>query len=104
MNAVTKTPAPAPAVLSATGVARLLNLNESYFRNRRATLERDHGFPPKLPGINGWSKAAVMRWISTNGETYLPGQPRAEHSSEEVSITVAARALEDEYANAGRQG
>lgn len=46
--------------------------SERTFDNKRATLERDHGFPTKLPGLKRWSRSAVNRWIDTNGETYMP--------------------------------
>lgn len=67
---------PAPAV-NAAAVARLLGYAAAeYFYRRRPALER-LGFPPKLPGVNAWSSAAVLRWIETNGETYLPAAPPA---------------------------
>lgn len=58
-------------VIRAATVAALLNCSEGAFRNKRRNLERD-GFPPKLPGCNGWSRAAVMRWIDTNAGRDLP--------------------------------
>ncbi len=99
MNEEAKASISSPAVLTAAGVARLLNLTDGYFRNRRAELEA-FGFPKKLPGLNAWSKAAVMRWIATNGETYLPGKAEAQigAADERLEISVATRALEDEYA------
>lgn len=58
---------PAP-VISATTVAELLHYRHaSSFHSNRARLEA-HGFPPKLPALNGWSYAAVMRWIEKHGE------------------------------------
>lgn len=74
MNAHSLPPAPVepPAVVNAAGVARLLGRRTAgSFLNARARLEAQ-GFPPKLPGINGWSRAAVLRWVATNGATFLP--------------------------------
>jgi hypothetical protein len=59
-------------VINATTVATLLNRTEGWFHNRRVVMEERYGFPPKLPGMAGWSYACVMRWIETNGQTFLP--------------------------------
>lgn len=62
-------------VIAAVDVAGLLGLRAvETFYNKRQTLE-ERGFPKKLPGINGWSRPAILRWIETNGETYLPEIP-----------------------------
>lgn len=61
--------------IKALEVAQLLGCTETTFRSKRRKLEAEHGFPPKLPGCNGWSLPAVERWIATNGNTYLPGSP-----------------------------
>jgi hypothetical protein len=66
----------------------MLNVVTGSFYSRREQLEA-LGFPPKLPGLNGWSRAAILRWIETNGGTYLPAAP---------SVDDAASALEREYA------
>ncbi|TCD15166.1 hypothetical protein [Oricola cellulosilytica] len=59
-------------VMTAREVAAALGWKtENSFRQHRLDLEA-HGFPAKLPGINGWSRAAVERWVATNGETWLP--------------------------------
>lgn len=77
MNAIPKTTLAAPAllvaapVLDAAGVAALLGLSRGHFFNRRRALEAA-GFPCRLPGLAGWSRACVMRWIETNGETFMP--------------------------------
>ncbi|MEO9614299.1 MAG: hypothetical protein ABJG86_11225 [Nitratireductor sp.] len=81
-------PARGRPVLKAAGVAWLLNMREDNFRNRRPALEAA-GFPKKLPGINGWSRACVLRWIETNGESIRPDGP--------VALEVAAAQLEEEY-------
>lgn len=64
-----------PETLNAAGVAELLGIGEDYFRSIRKKLE-DNGFPRKLPGLSKWSKPAVRRWIRTNGETFLPAEPK----------------------------
>lgn len=65
---------PKPVINSAT-VARLLGRKEATFFGIRRELEEQHGFPPNLPGLKGWSYACVMRWIETNGQTFLPADP-----------------------------
>lgn len=71
-------PSPEPQVLNAAGVARLLGRRTAEsFHNRRAALEAS-GFPRKLPGINGWSRPAIMRWLEVNGAAPSPandGEP-----------------------------
>lgn len=81
-------------VLTAAEVAVWLRCSEETFRNKRRDLE-GHGFPPKLPGVNGWSRAAVLRWIETNGATFLP----AIDGADEMSGLVGALSvqLEGEY-------
>lgn len=56
-------------VISAVEVAALLGYRcrESFSRDRREALE-NAGFPKKLPGLNGWSKPAIMRWLENNGD------------------------------------
>lgn len=60
---------PERLVISAVEVAALLGFRcrESFSRTRRETLEAA-GFPKKLPGLNGWSKPAILRWLESNGE------------------------------------
>jgi hypothetical protein len=80
-----------PPVLSGTDVAAMLGYRSAAgFYTRRLALEAE-GFPRKLPGLNGWSRTAILRWIDTNGETWrlADGDDR---------IDAAARALEAEYA------
>lgn len=74
-------------VLKRGEVAELLRLSEYTFGEKRLQLE-ERGFPRKLPGINGWSAAAVRRWIETNGETHRPAAN---------AIDRAAVQLEREY-------
>lgn len=61
---------PERQVISAVEVAAMLGFRcrESFSRSRREALEAA-GFPRKLPGLNGWSRPAIMRWIENNGET-----------------------------------
>lgn len=80
-----------PPVMSGAEVAAMLGYKSAPgFYTRRLALEAE-GFPKKLPGLNGWSRTAILRWIDTNGETYrlADGDDR---------IDAAARALEQEYA------
>lgn len=59
---------PERQVISAVEVARLLNYRcRESFQNKRQALEAQ-GFPTKLPGLNGWSKPAIMRWLESNGQ------------------------------------
>lgn len=62
-----------PPVIKAADVAKLLNVRVETFYTRRETLEALN-FPPKLPGINGWSRAAILRWVETNGGTHAPDE------------------------------
>jgi predicted DNA-binding transcriptional regulator AlpA len=83
-------PMPRP-VLRAGEVADLLGYRcTASFYSRREALEAA-GFPPRLPGVNGWSRAAILRWIDSNGASYAPrpGEP---------GIAAEAAALEGEYA------
>lgn len=75
-------------VLKRGEVADMLRLSEYTFGEKRLQLE-ERGFPRKLPGINGWSAAAVRRWIETNGETFRPAAG---------ALELAAADLEREYA------
>lgn len=78
-----------PMVLTAGQVAHLLGRSETTFKRDRLELE-DLGFPQKLPGLNKWSRAAVTRWIETNGKTYEPAAPDA-------ALQDVTRQLEAEY-------
>lgn len=82
-------PSVQPQVLAAGQVAQLLGVSEPTFRKRRLTLEERHGFPPKLPGFNTWSRAAVMRWISTNGRPDAPAEPEASAEAAELERAYA---------------
>lgn len=59
-------------------VAAILGCSPKTFLNRRRTeLEREHNFPPRLPGTRVWSGPALRRWLETNGIDYEP-QPEDE--------------------------
>ena len=47
-------------------VAQLLGVSERTFDRIRGDLKN---FPGKLPGIERWSRPAVVAWISSNGQT-----------------------------------
>jgi hypothetical protein len=66
---------PERQVISAIEVARLLRYKcRESFLNKRVALEA-HGFPPKLPGLNGWSRPAIMRWLENNGGLLAGAEP-----------------------------
>ncbi|WP_067216639.1 helix-turn-helix transcriptional regulator [Stappia indica] len=75
-------PRPSSPKLTATAaeVAALLGIAEGTFREKRARLTAEHGFPPRLPGCNAWSLPAVRRWIATNGGTYMPADLHPLHT------------------------
>lgn len=59
---------PERLVISAAEVAGLLGYRcRESFSKHRTELEAV-GFPSKLPGINGWSKPAIVNWLERNGE------------------------------------
>ncbi len=71
-------------VCTAGQVAQLLGISARSFDRRRADLAAAN-FPGKLPGTNGWSRPAVVAWISSNGQTSVatpvgipPGDPEIE--------------------------
>jgi type II secretory pathway component PulJ len=83
MNARVQTPNIDPGefavlrpVVDAAQVAWMLNIRPATFHNKRAALERN-GFPRKLPGLNGWSRNAVLCWI--NGHSASDAGPHGEH-------------------------
>lgn len=64
-------------VISAEEVARILSYHcRDSFLDKRVELE-SHGFPGKLPGLNGWSKPAIMRWLENNGKAGAPANDAA---------------------------
>lgn len=71
--------------LSAGQVALLLGVSEAGFRAKRVALEA-LGFPGKLPGFNKWSRAAVTRWVETNGVTAQPAELDASLSGEAAKL------------------
>lgn len=67
---------PERQVVNAQQVAALLGFRSvtSFSTERRTRLEAN-GFPAKLPGLNGWSRPAIMRWLEANGETAMSTEP-----------------------------
>jgi predicted DNA-binding transcriptional regulator AlpA len=74
-----------PLVITAGQVAHLLNISEPTFRQRLKALATVD-FPPKLPGLNGWSLPAVTRWIETSGRTSEP--PEALMALDAISLEI----------------
>ncbi len=64
---------PESQVVNAQQVAALLGFRSvtSFSTRRRRELEAG-GFPAKLPGLNGWSVPAIMRWLEANGRAAAP--------------------------------
>lgn len=88
-------------VLSADEVGIIIGCSGATFRNKRRQLEA-LGFPPKLPGFNGWSRPAVLRWISSNGHSYEAApEIEAAAAGEDYSLADITRRLEAAY---GRNG
>lgn len=85
-------PAQVTAKLTATAaeVAAMLGIAEGTFREKRARLTAEHGFPPRLPGCNAWSRPAVRRWIATNGGTYLPSDMHPLHTVDAGPLSLDA--------------
>lgn len=75
-------------------VAQLLGMSEDTFA-RRMRQKLLIGFPAKLPGVNKWSRPAVVAWISSNGETSV-AQPRGVDRGSD-DIAAVASDLEAEY-------
>lgn len=51
-------------------VSQLLGITDRTFDRIRANLKN---FPSKIPGLERWSRPAVVAWIRSNGETASPG-------------------------------
>jgi predicted DNA-binding transcriptional regulator AlpA len=79
-------------VINAKKVADLLGYTDvGSFYHKRPMLEARHGFPRKLPGMNGWSSKAILAWIEDPyGETKL---------SIETAAPPRANRLEEAYAS-----
>lgn len=74
-------------------VAHLLGLSERTFNKRRPQLDAA-GFPDKLPGVNKWSRPAVVAWISSNGQTTVAtprGVPQGDPAVEAVTSDLERR-------------
>lgn len=72
---------PTPPTIGREELASWLGVQPAHLYNKLPKLEKDHGFPPKLPGSNGlWSRAAVLAWIDrTLGTEPPPAAPAAPH-------------------------
>ncbi len=79
---------------AAADVAHLLGLSERTFNKRRPELSAA-GFPDKLPGVNKWSRPAVVAWISSNGAPTV-ATPRGADIGD-PAIEAVATDLEAEY-------
>lgn len=77
-------------------VAHALGISEATFDKKRAILEREHGFPAKLPGLNMWSIPAIRSWISSNGQSIAP----LPVPNDDPEIGAIVSALELEYGSA----
>lgn len=73
-----------------------LGVSEGTFDKKRDELAKA-GFPPKLPGLNAWSIAAVMDWVA-HPPGYVHFAERLTQSDSAVADVSAQ--LEHEYAGA----
>lgn len=68
---------PERLVIKADEVAAILGYRgRDGFSNRRRALEAA-GFPRKVPGLNGWSRPAIERWLEANGDLERIAPPEA---------------------------
>lgn len=90
MNAHSATSALMPTV-SLDELAEIFRCTPQTMTNKLPRLY-DNGFPAKLPGERLWSRVAVMRWFSTNGETWRP-------AANDDDVAAATAQLEADYEN-----
>ena len=81
-------------------IVSLLDVTESGFDRARPKLE-EANFPRKLPGMNRWSKPAVIAWIKASGNQdlmlrILIGEPN-EPEEEELEIPDVPAELAARY-------
>ena len=74
---------PQPPTIGREELAGWLHVTPEALYNKLPKLEREHGFPPKLPGSNGlWSRAVVLAWIDgmlvTSAPPSAPALPTLE--------------------------
>lgn len=75
-------------------LATLFGISAPTLDKRLPALERDEGFPRRIPGTNTWSRPAVESWFATFG---LPASIEPVRVAE---IDQARHALEQRYAEA----
>lgn len=75
-------------------IAKLGKSRDWWFRNRDR-LERDLGFPPRVPGMGqSWDPAAIDAWLDAQMPAHLkPAEPSAQ--TEEQIIADAARRMDE---------
>lgn len=72
-------------------VAQLLGISDRTFDRVRGSLTN---FPGKLPGIERWSRPAVVAWIRSNGQP-ADSQPRIVQGDPEIEMLITN--LEETY-------
>lgn len=75
-------------------VAHLLGMSERMFNRQRPELKAA-GFPEKLPGVNKWSRPAVVAWITGNGQMTVAAPRGIPNGDPEIEALVTG--LEEEY-------
>ncbi len=81
-------------VCTAGQVAQLLGMSARTFDRQRPELAKA-GFPGKLPGTNGWSRPAIVAWISSNGQSTAPVPRGIPQGDPQIEAIVSD--LEQEY-------
>jgi len=72
-------------------VAQLLGISDRTFDRIRGSLTN---FPGKLPGIERWSRPAVVAWIRSNGQ---PANSQQWITQGDLEIELLISNLEDTY-------
>lgn len=91
-----------PLTLTLAEVAALLGKSTDWLYRHRSELERDHGFPPPIPLLRVWERAAVVRWLELQRPPHLrpdplggrPAGPANDTAADPESVrrTLASRA------------
>lgn len=72
-------------VIRAEEVAHLLGFkSRRSFDTKRPNLE-GHGFPGKLPGLNGWSRIGILNWLAANGNVETEQENEQSHRPSRLS-------------------
>lgn len=66
---------PDALTLTLAETAALLGKSTDWLYRHRAELERDHGFPPPVPLLRVWERAAVVRWLELQRPPHLRPDP-----------------------------